>query len=180
MDGFEVTFALHLLGPFLLTKLLLPRMIESAPGRIINVSSRVHRLAKRGLNFDDLQLNKGYSGKMAYAQSKLALELFTRELARRLVDDGITVNSIHPGAVISNLRDDAGALVRFVFFLMRPTLLTPSQSAESLIYLATDPSLHSTTGRYFSRSELSEPSPQAQDHQAAKRLWVVTEELLAP
>ena len=100
VDGFEVTFALHHLGPFLLTKLLLPRMIESAPGRIINVSSRVHRLAQNGLNFDDLQLSRGYSGKTAYAQSKLALELFTRELARRVVDDGITVNSIHPGAVI--------------------------------------------------------------------------------
>ncbi len=180
VDGFEVTFALHHLGPFLLTKLLLPRMIESAPGRIINVSSRVHRLARNGLNFDDLQLNRGYSGKTAYAHSKLALELFTRELARRVADDGITVNSIHPGAVISNLRDDAGALVRFAFFLIRPTLLTPERSAESLVYLATDASLQSTTGRYFSRSELSEPSPQAQDHEAAQRLWVVTEELLAP
>jgi NAD(P)-dependent dehydrogenase (short-subunit alcohol dehydrogenase family) len=180
VDGFEATFALHHLGPFLLTKLLLPRMIESAPGRIINVSSRVHRVARKGLDFDDLQLTRGYSGKTAYAQSKLALELFTRELARRVADQGVTVNSIHPGAVISNLRDDAGAFLRFAFFLVRPTLLTPEQSAESLVYLATDPSLGATTGQYFSRSELSEPSAQAQDMEAAKRLWAMTEGLLAP
>lgn len=179
VDGFETTLALHHLGPFLLSKLLLPRMVESAPGRIINVSSRVHRLARNGIDFDDLQLSKGYSGKAAYAQSKLALELFTRELARRVTDQGITVNSVHPGAVISNLRDDAGSLVRFAFFLMRPTLLTPEQSAESLVYLASDPDLQATTGQYFSRSELSEPSEQAQDLEAAKQLWIVTEALLA-
>jgi NAD(P)-dependent dehydrogenase (short-subunit alcohol dehydrogenase family) len=177
-DGFEVTFALHHLGPFLLTKLLLPRMIESAPGRIINVSSRVHRLARNGLDFDDLQLTKGYSGKTAYAHSKLALELFTRELARRVAAEEITVNSVHPGAVLTDFRADAGALIRFVYFLMRPKLLTPEQSAESLVYLATEPSLGTTTGQYFSRSKLSEPSAQAQDTGAAKRLWQVTEELL--
>ncbi|MDH4283129.1 MAG: SDR family oxidoreductase, partial [Myxococcales bacterium] len=179
VDGFEATFALHHLGPFLLTKLLLPRMVESAPGRIINVSSRVHRLARRGLDFDDLQLTRGYTGKRAYAQSKLAVELFTRELARRVADLGITANSVHPGAVISHLRDDAGALVRFAFFVMRPTLLTPEQSAESIVYLAADPDLQTTTGQYFSRAERSEPSEQAQDDEAAKRLWAATEELLA-
>jgi NAD(P)-dependent dehydrogenase (short-subunit alcohol dehydrogenase family) len=180
VDGFETTFALHHLGPFLLTKLLLPRMIENAPGRIINVSSRVHRLARNGLDFDDLQLTKGYSGKDAYARSKLALELFTRELAGRVTTEGITVNSIHPGAVNSSFRDDAGALIRFAYFLMRPTLLTPEQSAQSLVYLATDPSLETTTGQYFSRSELSEPSAQAKDAAAARQLWEVTEELLTP
>jgi NAD(P)-dependent dehydrogenase (short-subunit alcohol dehydrogenase family) len=179
VDGFEATFALHHLGPFLLTKLLLPRMVENAPGRIINVSSRVHRLARNGLDFDDLQLTKGYSGKAAYAQSKLALELFTRELARRVTAEGITVNSIHPGAVKSNFRADAGALIRLVYFLMRPTLLTPEQSAESLVYLATEPSLETTTGQYFSGSELSEPSAQGQDAEAAKKLWDVSEVLLA-
>lgn len=179
VDGLETTLALHHLGPFLLTKLLLPRMIESAPGRIVNVSSRVHRLARNGLDFDDLQLTKGYSGKRAYAQSKLALELFSRELARRVASDGITVNSIHPGAVVSHLRDNAGGLVRLAFFLMRPTLLTPEQSAESLVYLAIEPSLQATTGQYFSRSKLSQPSSQAQDREAARPLWLVSEELLA-
>ncbi|MGB8331632.1 MAG: SDR family NAD(P)-dependent oxidoreductase, partial [Polyangiales bacterium] len=71
-----------------------------------------------------------------------------RELALRLANDGITVNSIDPGVVISDLRDDAGWLARLAFFLMRPTLLTPAQGAESLVYLAVDPSLQATTGRY--------------------------------
>jgi NAD(P)-dependent dehydrogenase (short-subunit alcohol dehydrogenase family) len=177
-DGFEATLAVHYLGPFELTRLLLPRMIESAPARIINVSSRIHRLARKGLDWNDLQLTKGYSGRAAYAQSKLATELFTRELAKRVAAKGVTVNSIHPGAVISNLRDDAGAFVRFLFFLMRPMLLTPEQSAESLVYLATDPALRATTGKYFSRSELSVPSEHAQDGDAARQLWDVTEGLL--
>ena len=178
-DGFEMTFAVHYLGPFLLTSLLLERILEGAPARIINVSSRIHRLATNGIDFDDLQLEKGYSGRTAYAQSKLALELFTRELAARLADKEVTVNSIHPGAVISNLRTDAGPLMQFLFFVLRPTLLTPEQSAEAVCLLATDPSLSSVTGKYFSKSEQSNPSRQAQDMTAAKRLWAVTEELLA-
>ncbi len=178
-DGFEMTFAVHYLGPFLLTSLLLDRILEGAPARIINVSSRIHRLATNGIDFDDLQLEKGYTGRTAYAQSKLALELFTRELAARLADKEVTVNSIHPGAVISNLRADAGPFVQFVFFVLRPTLLTPEQSAEAVSLLATDPALESVTGKYFSKSEQVDPSGQAQDMAAAKRLWAVTEELLA-
>jgi NAD(P)-dependent dehydrogenase (short-subunit alcohol dehydrogenase family) len=179
VDGLEMTFAVHYLGPFLLTSLLLDRILASAPARIINVSSRVHRLARNGMNFDDLQLEKGYSGRAAYAQSKLGLELFTRELAARLADRAVTVNSIHPGAVISNLRADAGPVVQFLFLLLRPTLLTPEQSAEAVSLLATDPALQSVTGKYFSKSEQVDPSDQAQDITAAKRLWAVTEELLA-
>jgi len=179
VDGLEMTFAVHYFGPFLLTSLLLDRILESAPARIINVSSRIHRLARNGMNFDDLQLEKGYDGRAAYAQSKLALELFTRELAARLAGKDVTVNSIHPGAVISNLRAEAGPFVRLLFFLLRPTLLTPEQSAEEVSLLATDPILQSVTGKYFSKSEQVDPSNQAQDMAAAKRLWAVTEELLA-
>ncbi|MDH3202912.1 MAG: SDR family oxidoreductase [Myxococcales bacterium] len=179
VDGLEMTFAVHYLGPFLLTSLLLDRILQSAPARIINVSSRIHRLAKNGLDFDDLQLEKGYSGRRAYAQSKLALELFTRELAARLADKAVTVNSIHPGAVITNLRADAGPLVKLLFFVLRPTLLTPEESAEAVRLLATDPALQTVTGQYFSKGEQAEPSEQAQDIAAAKRLWEATENLLA-
>ena len=178
VDGFEAMLAVHHLGPFLLTKLLLPRLIESAPARIINVGSRLHRMARRGIDFEDLQLTHGYSARIAYARSKLALELFTRGLAERVAEDGITVNSIHPGAVKTHLRDDGGALVRFIYFLLGPTLLSPEQSAESLVRLVTDPSLQSTTGQYFSLSERKEPSAQARDMAAAERLWRVTETLL--
>ena len=179
VDGLEMNFATHYVGPFLLTTLLLDRILESAPARIINVSSRVHRLVRNGLDFDDLQLENGYSGRIGYARSKLALQLFARELARRVADRRVTVNSIHPGAVISNLRAEASPFVRLLFFLMRPTLLTPEQSAEALTYLATEPALGSVTGQYFSRSRLVEPSEAAQDDEAARRLWTVTEEILA-
>lgn len=179
VDGFEMTFAVHYLGPFLLTSLLLDRILDSAPARIINVSSRLHRLARDGVEFDDLQLENRYSSRAAYAQSKLALELFTRELAARLADKEVTVNSIHPGAVISNLRTDAGRFVRFSYWLLRPSLLTPEQSAEGVSRLALDPTLESVTGKYFSKSDQVDPSDEAQDMTAAKRLWTVTEELLA-
>lgn len=179
VDGLEMTFAVHYLGPFLLTSLLLDRMLEGAPARIVNVSSRIHRLARNGVDFDDLQSRKGYTGRSAYAQSKLELELFTRELAARLKGKGVTVNSIHPGAVITNLRADAGTIMRFLFLLLRPTLLTPEQSAEAVCLLAADPALESVTGKYFSKSEQVDPSDQARDMSAAKRLWATTEELLA-
>ncbi len=179
VDRLEMTMAVHYVGPFLLTSLLLDRIRQSAPARIINVSSRIHRLATNGIDFDDLQLEESYSSRKAYAQSKLALELFTRELAARLADTRVTVNSIHPGAVKTNLRTDAGWPVKLLFFVLRPTLLTAEQSAEAVCLLATDPALQTVTGKYFSKDEQADPSPQAQDMAAAKRLWSVTEDLLA-
>lgn len=96
-----------------------------------------------------------------------------------MADQAVTVNSIHPGAVMTNLRADAGPLMKLLFFVLRPTLLTPEQSAEAVSRLATDPALQTVTGKYFSKGEQAAPSEQAQDLAAAKRLWAVTEELVA-
>ncbi len=114
-DGFEATFGINHLGPFLLTTLLLDRIIASAPARIVNVSSTAHRSARRGLDFDDLQSTKRYTGMQAYGRSKLANILFTTELARRLEGTGVTANAVHPGTVATGFARDGDANGVFAF-----------------------------------------------------------------
>ena len=103
-DGFEATFGVNHLGPFVLTELLLHRIKDSAPARIVNVASTAHKGAGKGLDFDDLQSTHGYSGMQVYSKSKLANIYFTTELARRLEGTGVTVNCLHPGTVATGIR----------------------------------------------------------------------------
>ena len=103
-DGFEATFGVNHLGPFLLTELLLDRIKDSAPSRIVNVASTAHKGAGKGLDFDDLQSTRAYSGMQVYSKSKLANIYFTTELARRLEGTGVTVNCLHPGTVATGIR----------------------------------------------------------------------------
>src|SRR5437899_9324850 len=100
-DGYEATFAINYLAPFLLTNLLLDELRSSTPSRIVNVSSVGHYDGH--INFDDINMEKNYGGWKAYQQSKLALVLFTRELAKKLQGTGVTVNSVHPGTVATNI-----------------------------------------------------------------------------
>lgn len=110
-DGFESTFAVNHLGPFLLTSLLIEILKSSAPSRIVNVSSDAHNGAK--MDFDDLQAEKRFSGWQAYGQSKLAMILFTHELAKKLEGTGVTVNSAHPGVVRTHFAKNNGGLSRW-------------------------------------------------------------------
>ncbi len=180
-DGFETTFGVNHLGHFLLTGLLLDRIKASAPARIINVSSRAHRFARDGLDFDDLQSTKGYRGLRVYGRSKLANIYFTRELARRLEGSGVTVNAVHPGGVATGFARDGdvkglyGLLVR----LAKPFLRTPEKGAETSIHLATTPELDGITGKYFADCQEAETTPIAQDDDAARRLWTASEALIA-
>lgn len=180
-DGFETTFGVNHLGHFLLTQLLLDRIKASAPARIINVSSRAHLRAKDGLDFDDLQLRKGYGGLQAYARAKLANIYFTRELARRLEGKGVTVNAVHPGGVATGFARDGDVRAPFswVFVLVRPLLRSPEEGAQTSIYVASAPELDGVTGKYFKDSKESEPSLVAQDDDAAKRLWTASEALVS-
>ena len=104
VDGFEATFGVNHLGPFVLTELLLDRIKDSAPARIVNVASTAHKGAGKGLDFDDLQSTGRYSGMQVYSKSKLANIYFTTELARRLEGTGVTVNCLHPGTVATGIR----------------------------------------------------------------------------
>jgi NAD(P)-dependent dehydrogenase (short-subunit alcohol dehydrogenase family) len=180
-DGFEATFAINHLGPFLLTQLLLPRLQESAPSRIINVASVAHHGARRGLDFDDLQTERGYSSVGAYNRSKLANILHARELARRLEGAGVTANALHPGAVASGFgrQGDTTGIEAVVMSIAQPFMISPAAGASTSVYLAMAPELGEVSGQYFVRSKPGRPSRAARDDDASRRLWEASETLLS-
>jgi len=178
-DGYETTFQVNHLGHFLLTRLLQPQLSAGAPARVINVSSDLHKRARHGLDFDDLQSEHGYRGVRVYGRSKLANILFTRELARRWDGTGVTANSLHPGVVSSGLGGDGdlGRMASLAKPLVRPFILSPQQGAQTSIYLASSPDVEGITGAYWVKSAPTSPAPAAQDDAAARRLWEVSDEL---
>jgi retinol dehydrogenase 14 len=176
-DGLERTFALNHLAPFLLTQLLLDRLEQSAPARVVTVSSNAHSLGR--IDFDDLQGDRAYSGARAYSQSKLANLLFTYELARRLAGTSVTANALHPGLVSTSFgAEDPGRLQRVLVPFIRPFMRTPSRGAETSIHLASAPQLQQTTGRYFVNRRPATSSPTSQDPAVAAQLWQVSEWLV--
>jgi NAD(P)-dependent dehydrogenase (short-subunit alcohol dehydrogenase family) len=180
VDGFETTFAVNHLGPFLLTNLLLERMRASAPARIVTVASTAHAAARDGIPFDDLQTaHHRYRGMRVYGQSKLANILFTLELARRLEGSAVTANSLHPGTVRTGYGADGAArgFLAFGIKLASPFFLTPAKGARTSIYLATEPEVEGVSGQYFVKCAPKEPKRWAHDADAARRLWQVSEEL---
>ena len=168
-EGYDLTFAVNHLAPFLLTNLLLPKLKHSSPARIVVVASTAHRGAR--LDFDDL-MNAKVSGLLpAYSRSKLANILFMRALARRLEGTGVTVNALHPGLVQSHIFQDS-RLLRVVLGLVgRFFMLTPAQGARTSVYLATSPEVAGASGGYYERCRLIDPSPAAQDELDGERLW---------
>ena len=177
-DGFELTFAVNHLAPFLLTKLLLPALARGAPARIVNVSSDAHRGAS--LDFDNLQLEKGYSTFAAYGRSKLMNILFTRELARRVASQRITANALHPGMVASNFMKKPGFVGTVGNAFMSVFGISPEKGARTSLFLAASPEVEGKSGRYYARSQESQPSRQAQDDEAARHLWDISEQLTKP
>src|SRR5438093_7144997 len=139
VDGLESTFATNHLGPFLLTSLLLDILKASAPSRIVNVTSDAHKGAK--IDFDDLQGEKRFSGWQAYGQSKLAMILYTHELAKRLEGSGVTVNSAHPGVVRTNFAKNNGGLVMLGFRFLGIFFISPESAAKRILYVAMSPDL---------------------------------------
>jgi NAD(P)-dependent dehydrogenase (short-subunit alcohol dehydrogenase family) len=181
VDGFESTFAINHLGPFLLTQLLTDRLTASAPARVVNVASTAHQGARHGLDFDDLQSAGHYRGMQAYSRSKLANILFTRELARRLASSGVTANALHPGTVATGFArdDDAKGFLAFGVRLIKPFILTPEKGARTSVYLASSPEVADVTGEYFVKCRPRVPSAAARNDAAAVLLWSVSEELVA-
>jgi NAD(P)-dependent dehydrogenase (short-subunit alcohol dehydrogenase family) len=178
--GFEQTFGVNHLGHFLLTGLLLARLTESAPSRIINLTSVGHHAAWRGMRFDDLQSEKRYATMDAYGRSKLANILFTRELAARVAGSGVTVNAVHPGPVRSGfgMDGDMGGLMGLGNRLVRPFEISPSAGARTSVYLATSPEVEGVTGRYWVRRKPGRMSRQARSNAQAQRLWSASERLV--
>jgi NAD(P)-dependent dehydrogenase (short-subunit alcohol dehydrogenase family) len=181
-DGFETTFGVNHLGHFLLTDLLLDRLRASAPARVVVVASHAHQSVRKGLDFDDLQSERGYRWGQVYAKSKLANIYFARELARRLEGTGVTSNSLHPGFVRSEFGQggDLGTLYGFgIKYLAAPFAISQEKGARTSIHVASAPVLEGATGGYYVKCELATPSAVARDDDAARRLWTVSEELVA-
>ncbi|MEW5739741.1 MAG: SDR family oxidoreductase [Myxococcota bacterium] len=174
VDGLERTFATNHLSYFLLTNLLLPALAKGAPARIVNVASDAHRGQR--IDWDDLQAEKSYSQFKVYGRSKLMNILFTRELARRVKDLGITANALHPGVVATNFLAKPG-LWGVAGKVAGLFMLSPAQGAQTSIYLASSPEVANVTGGYFAKSKPHTPTAEALDDAAAKRLWEVSERL---
>jgi retinol dehydrogenase-14 len=181
VDGLERTFALNHLAPFLLTNLLLDRLSESAPARVVTVSSNAQAMGR--IDFDDLQGAASYSGSRAYNQSKLANVLFTYELARRLQATSdravVTANALHPGVVSTSFGAEDPASVQRIFIpFLRPLMKTPTQGAVTSIRLASAPELEQVSGRFFADGKPKKSSKVSYDEAAAARLWQVSADLV--
>ena len=170
VDGVEMTFAVNYLAPFLLTNLLLDVLINSAPARIINVDSDNHRFAR--LDMQDLQLQRRYGFLRAYGWSKLALLLFTYELARKLQGTGITVNALEPGPTSTSFgRKGAGPVARLLLKLASSFFGSPEKGAQTSLYLASSTEVETSTGKYFVKSAPRRSSALSYNEPLQRQLW---------
>jgi NAD(P)-dependent dehydrogenase (short-subunit alcohol dehydrogenase family) len=164
-DGLELNFAVNHLAHFLLVTRILDMLQKNAPSRIVVVSSMVHESGR--VDLSNLQMESGYDGMSAYAQSKRANVLFVHELARRLEGTGVTANALHPGVIATKLLHEyfsGGAPV--------------SDGAKTSVYLATSQEIGSVTGQYFKNSRPASSSALEGDGETARLLWERSEELI--
>ncbi len=174
-DGIETTLAINHLAPFLLTNLLLERLKESAPSRVITVSSEAQRWGN--MDFDDMQSKRKYRGFPVYGMTKLANIMFTFELAERLKGTYVTANCVHPGPVGTNFGKNNGGPMALFFRAAKPFMRSPEQGADTLIWLAFSPEVEGTSGKYFSDRKEIEAKEIALDPAARRRLWEISEDL---
>ena len=177
-DGIELTLATNHLGAALLALLLLDLLKASAPSRIINVSSEAQRHARLDLN--DLQFERRkYRGLTAYGQSKLLMNAFTFELARRLAGTGVTANCLHPGVVATNIwsANPPPLIGRLILALVRPFMLSSKHGAAVSLYLATSPEVAQVSGEYFVKSKPAKSNPLSRDPKLMAEVWLCTEKM---
>jgi NAD(P)-dependent dehydrogenase (short-subunit alcohol dehydrogenase family) len=182
--NYEKTFTLNYLSYFLLTNLLLEKMKFTTElvgdARIINVSSEMHRGSK--IQFDDMMFEHrsyGIGGVRAYSQSKLADLLFSFELARRLEGSKLTCNAAHPGLVSSNIGKNNGLLGKISMGVINKFAISPQEGAQTLIYLASWPSVKGISGEYFIKCQPAQADVAANDLKTARQLWEISEELVS-
>ena len=174
-EGVERQFGINHLGHFLLTMQLIDLMVPGA--RIVNVASGAHKVGR--IHFDDINLKHNYNVVRAYAQSKLANVLFTKELARRLKDRRISVNCCHPGAVATNIGiDRETGFGKTITGLLKPFFQTPAEGARTAVYLASDDAVRNKTGGYFYMCKPARSSKLSKDRALAKKLYELSEEMV--
>lgn len=176
-EGLEATLAVNYLAPFLLTELLIDTLKASAPARIINVSSMAQ---SRNIAFDNLQGEKRYASMSNYGQAKLALILFTYELARRLAGTGVTVNALHPGLVASNFNSGTKGITHLIAGAIYSIAgISVEKGAQTTLYLATSPQVEGVTGKYFVNNQERKSTRNSYDQALGQHLWQVSEQLIA-
>lgn len=177
-DGFEMTFAVNHLGHFLLTHLLLP-LLERGQARIISVSSEAHRMGKP--QFKDLNWEKNaYSPLKAYAMAKLFNIYFTRTAAIKYGTKGVTAFALHPGLVSSNFGEGLTGIGKTLLWLATPFMITPEQSAQAVVYLATANRIDAKSGKYFKSMAVKSPSATAIDEPSRLKLWEMSMNMIEP
>lgn len=167
-DGYEATFAVNHLAGFLLTELVKDLVVAAAPSRIVFTSSDGHYQGT--MDFDDLGFEQDYAIMRAYGRSKLANVLYTRSLAAELADSGVTVNSLHPGAVATDIWSGAPWYARPVLAVAKRFMRSPADGGRAITFLATDPAVEGQTAGYYKNDKRKEPSELAQDDEVAARL----------
>jgi NAD(P)-dependent dehydrogenase (short-subunit alcohol dehydrogenase family) len=175
-DGFETTFQLNHLGHFLLTTRLMP-LLQKGHARIINLSSNAHRGGKP--NYDTLQDPDSYSAIKAYSNSKLFNIYFTKSLAERYADKGITAYAVHPGVVRTQFNSKLRGGLKLFFLLATPFSISAEKGAETPIYLATGTKLALKSGQYFYKKKVAKPASVANDVNARNQLWEMSEKMVA-
>jgi NAD(P)-dependent dehydrogenase (short-subunit alcohol dehydrogenase family) len=172
-DGIEMTFGLNHVGYYLLTNLLLERIVASAPARIVNVSSRLHLQGR--IAFDDLEMERGYNGLQQYNNTKLANVLFAYALARRLKGTRVTSNALHPGFVASSFgHNNRGPMGYLLWLAQKVAAVSPKKGARTSIYLASSPEVEGVTGKYFQDCKEAPSLVSTHDEALQERLWQVT------
>ncbi|MBA2442361.1 MAG: SDR family NAD(P)-dependent oxidoreductase [Rubrobacter sp.] len=166
-DGHELRLAVNYLAPFLLTRSLLPLLRRAAPSRVVNVASA----AQTPIDFEDVMLERDYSGRRAYAQSKLALVMLTLDLAGELEDEGVAVNALHPGSLLDTkmVREAYGEALGEV-----------QTGADAVVHLAVSEEIGGITGEYFDQKSPARAERQAYDREARRELHRLGERLTAP
>jgi retinol dehydrogenase 12 len=168
-DGFETTYQINYLSHFLLTHLLLDELKKSEQGRIINLSSSVYAFGQ----FDphNLQSEKKFSVLGTYAASKLFMLMFTEELAKRVADTRVTVNTVHPGIVRTHMMLAAPGAFRILSYLALPFSISPQKGARTSLYLATSPDVRRVSGHYFSKSKKTATKNKFDTEENRALLW---------
>ncbi len=177
-DGNELTIGVNVLSHFLLTALVLEKLQASHHARVINLSSEAHKRAKP--DFEDFQMKKDYNSTLAYSNSKLYTILFTKEMRRRLIKNGIlnvAVNAMHPGVVATNFALESTSSFKILFKVLRPFLISPEKGADTIIYLASDPEAEIFSGGYFKKRKIKNIASKYDTQENAKKLWQTCESI---
>jgi NAD(P)-dependent dehydrogenase (short-subunit alcohol dehydrogenase family) len=173
-DGLELTFALNHMSYFVLTQGLRERLVASA-ARVVNTSSDAHK--GKQIDFNNLQSANPYKGFQVYGRSKLCNILYTSELARRLAGTGVTANCLHPGFVATRFGDESGGMLSLGVRIAKAFAISPEKGAATIVYLASSDDVATASGGYYYKCKEAEPTQEARDDDAAKRLWQESERL---